>query len=71
MTFAWALHPHRAAMKLDQVFCNRKTKSKPRMRSRRGTVSLAKPLEHIRQELGLDTDPAVSHVDLEVRIDPF
>ena len=56
LVLAAALRLDGAAVQLDELFHDRQAEPEPAVRARRRRIGLAKALEQIRQELGLDAD---------------
>ena len=71
LAVARALHPHRAAVQLDQVAHDGEPEAEPAVAARGGAVELAEAVEDVRQELGRDAGAVVGDDDLDVGVDPL
>jgi hypothetical protein len=64
MPGARTLHGDASLVSLYQLLRNRQAQAQPAVRPCTRAVRLAEPLEDVRQELGIDADPAVGDADL-------
>src|SRR5689334_5604924 len=62
---------NRSSMEFDEVTGDPEAQSEARVLACRAAVSLPKPLEYMRKEIGFDSDPRVADGDFDVRVDPL
>src|SRR5688572_30130353 len=60
---SWTRSTHCPSVKIDQVPDNSQAEAQTPVRSRRRSVCLLEPLEHMWKEVGSDPDPAVFNAD--------